>query len=714
MIINNKNTFHLQGKSISYIIYIDNNGDLLHYYFGKKLSDRCVSDVNNKWSIWAPYDENGSTLISMPQEYPSYGYRDLRRPAYTIKSSFGDSITDLKYKSFRIIDGIEKICGIPSLIDGEFKAKTLEITLSDPKSFLEVDLYYTVFDEYDIIARHARLKNCGKEDVTLKEAYSLSVDLPKSEYDLVYFSGSWARERGLERLKISRGSIINISNETGASGHNINPFVMVCDGETGEDYGEVYGFSLIYSGNHSTLIQSSREGTLRVLQGINPMRFEKNLKSGEEFYTPQSIISYSNEGMGKISRTLSDLYRYNLCRSKWVNMERPVLINNWEATYFDFNEEKLMKIAAKASEIGVELFVMDDGWFGNRNNDTTGLGDWFVNKTKLPSGLDGLANKINGLGMKFGIWIEPEMVNPESELYKQHPQWVIKTNNRTPALSRNQLILDLTQGEVRDYIVNSISDVLSSANVEYVKWDMNRPMTDMPYDGYNYDYTLGFYDIMERITSKFPNILFEGCSGGGGRFDAGVLAYMPQIWTSDNSDAVARFKIQYSTSMGYPISSMSAHVTAVPNHQNGRTTSLKTRADTAYAGVFGYELDITSADKNEILEMKQQIIRYKSLRKLIINCDFYRLKNPYQTNYCAWEAVSKDKKEAFVFCAKIINQAAELDSFIKLKGLDEDGEYIDSESGKMYFGDELMYRGFEPEYENCDFSTNILHLIKKN
>lgn len=365
-------------------------------------------------------------------------------------------------------------------------------------------------------------------------------------------------------------------------------------------------------------------------------------------------MCYSENGIGGLSRELNDIYRSNLCRSKWANKERPILINSWEAAYFNFNEYKLLDIAKKSKEVGIELFVLDAGWFGKKDDDIDGLGDWNVNFKKLPSGIRGLAEKINSIGLKFGLWIEPENITTDSEIYKYHPDWVISVPQRTPSLSINRLILDLSRDEVCNHIINKISKILSSANIEYVKWDMNRPMTDMPYEGYNHMYTLGFYKILDAITSKFPNILFEGCCGGGGRFDAGVLAYMPQIWTSDNSDAVARLKIQYSTSIGYPISSMSSHVTAVPNHQNGRITSLKTRADTAYAGIFGYELDITKMNCSEIFEIKKQIELGKQLRPLIITGDFYRLINPYETNYCSWEMVSKDKTEAFLFACKIL------------------------------------------------------------
>lgn len=447
------------------------------------------------------------------------------------------------------------------------------------------------------------------------------------------------------------------------------------------------------------------------MQGINPQDFSYTLNPNENLETPQSVICYSLNGIGGVSRELNRLYRNNLCRSKWANKDRPILINNWEATYFDFTEDKLVSLAKTAKETGIELFVLDDGWFGSRNDDFQGLGDWFVNKSKLPSGIDGLSQKINDVGLKFGIWIEPEMVNPNSDLFRAHPDWVIHVPNRQPTLSRNQLILDLTRKEVRDYIVKSISNILSQG-VSYVKWDMNRPMTDMPRPGYNYEYTLGYYDILDRLTKAFPHILFEGCASGGGRFDAGALHYVPQIWTSDNSDAVARLKIQYSTSIGYPLSSISAHVTASPNHQNGRITPLKTRADVAYAGMFGYELDITQMSNEDIEEIKKQISFYKSIRTLIRTADFYRLQSPYETNYCTWQAVSPDKNEAFVMSCKIETVRDKENNYIKLYGLDSSATYTDTLTGKTYYGDELLNRGIMFEYELKDFSTVIMHLVK--
>lgn len=708
MIIKNNSTFHLQGKNVSYIMTLNEAGDLLHYYYGKKLRDKDYSSTANPFMSWGAYDEQHITLESHMQEYPAYGYTDLRNPAYIVNNADGNDISRLTYKSYAIKENeTAYIKGMPSLFAGDKSVQTLEITLADDAIGLEAVLSYTVFDEYDVILRSTKLINKSSGYMAVKSAYSANLDLPKGRYDLIHFSGAWAREREYFRNEIIQGTKNDISNARGGSGHVMNPFVMVCDHDANEKTGDVFGFSLVYSGNHSSMVECDAYGNVRVQQGINPFGFMYALDKGEEFYTPQSVLSYSANGIGGISRELHDVFRSNLCRSEWNHKDRPILINNWEATYFDFNEDKLMSIAEQASQLGIELFVLDDGWFGKRDDDLSGLGDWFVNKDKLPSGIDGLAEKIKSKGLKFGLWIEPEMINPDSDLYRAHPDWAIQVPNRKAAHSRHQLILDLSRDEVCDYVIDVISKVLANADISYVKWDMNRPMTDMPFAGYNHEYTLGFYKIMDALTGSFSHILFEGCSGGGGRFDAGVLAYMPQIWTSDNSDAVARLKIQYSTSMGYPISSISAHVTAVPNHQNGRVTSLKTRADVAYAGVFGYELDITKMSEEELEDVKKQIELDKEMRTLMRTGDFYRLISPYETNYCSWETVSKDKGEVFLFACKILSVANSSDENIKLEGLDENADYLDVETGTVYGGDELMNVGIKPEYGMFDFATQI-------
>ncbi|MBR5613871.1 MAG: alpha-galactosidase [Clostridia bacterium] len=715
MILKNGNTFHLQGRSTSYIILINEYGDLIHYHYGKKLADMdyCARIANESRSVMS-YDEKGICLEISLLEYPAYGYTDLRSPAYSVKNKYGNSVSRLLYKDYCIIQNeVQQIEGMPCVFSGDKKAQTLEITLRDNIINLEVILSYTVFEEYDIILRSAKFINTADEVMTVETCYSASIDFEKGEYDLVYFPGAWIREREFIRTEIRLGEKLDISNARGGSGHAVNPFVMLCSKDATERKGEVYGFSLIYSGNHSTVVECDIYGNVRVKQGINPFEFEHELRPDETFYTPQSVLCYSDSGFGGLSREMHDVYRNNLCKSKWANMDRPILINNWEATYFDFDEEKLMEIVKKAKALGIELFVLDDGWFGKRNDDKSSLGDWFVNKQKLPSGINGLAKRVNNEGLKFGLWFEPEMVNPDSKLYRTHPAWAISVPDRRPAFGRNQYMLDLSNNDVCDYIIKSLSDILGNANISYVKWDYNRMMTDMPCKGYNHRYTLGLYKVLDALTEKFPDVLFEGCASGGGRFDAGILAYSPQIWTSDNSDAVSRLKIQYSTSMCYPLSTISAHVTASPNHQVGRITPLKTRADVAYAGIFGYELDITQMDAVETEEVKKQIEFYNEIRTLVRTGDFYRLQSPYDGNYCSWQIVAKDKSEFVLFGCRVLALPNTKDAILKLEGLDESLQYTDIDTEEQFGGAELMYRGILPKYKNYDFSTFVRRFKSK-
>lgn len=705
MIFKNGNTIHLQGRDISYIMIENEKRDLLNFYFGKKISDCDYSLMTDEWYERLGFVSNEIPLDVYPQEYPSYGYSDLRNPAYQIINKYKNMVSRLTVKEYVIHNGeTAHTDGMPCLFKGSKNADTLEVILYDEHIDFEVRLYYTVFDEYNIIARSSVLINRAEDNIEIVSAYSSSVDLPMGDYDMIHFAGSWGREQNMMRTPLMMGMKAEAENARGGSGSQVNPFVMIAERTADEHFGNVYGFSLIYSGNHSSVAKVDQFGNLRVQQGINPHQFSCMLKQGEKFYTPQSVICYSSDGFGGISREYHNVYRNNLMRSKWVNKQRPVLINNWEGTYFDFTEEKLLDMAKKAHNAGIELFVLDDGWFGKRNSDRCSLGDWFVCKDKLPSGIDGLAEKINRIGMKFGLWFEPEMVSVDSDLYRQHPDWAVRVSERMPVESRHQLVLDLSKDEVCEYIIKAVSDILKSANIEYVKWDMNRQLTDMPYRGYNHLYTLGYYKIMSAITEAFPNILFEGCSSGGARFDPGVLAYMPQIWASDNSDAIARLKIQYSTSMCYPVSSVSSHVTASPNHQCGRITSLQTRAAVAHFGTFGYELDITKVTDTEFEEIKKQVEFEKKIQSLVMNGDLYRLLSPYDTNYCSFEIVSKDKKRILLFGCKILAVAQTKNETVKLQGLDKSRKYRNTSTGKIYGGDMLMHRGIRMNYDMHDFA----------
>lgn len=731
MIHVNDNCFILQGKSISYILSVDENNFLYHLYFGKKMSSDKVYQLHRNLSRgrtaqdrdfsvppvndvgWLPKNSQGASLDELPQEYPSFGHIDLRTPAFQIESESGDSITDLRYESHQIVDGKPELEGLPSVYDNDNTAKTLIVKMVDELQGVLVDLSYTVFNDSDAICRDARITNIGDQNLTLHSALSANVDFIGSNYDAVYLAGGWGRECEVKRTPIGQGKL-ELSNARGGSGHQINPFVVLCDQNTTETNGAAYGFSLVYSGNHSTVIEVDQYNVSRVQMGINPSTFRWELNPSESFQTPECVLVYSNSGFGKLSRTYHDLYRKKLIRGTWKDKDRPVLINNWEATYFDFNEEKVIDIATRAKEAGIELFVLDDGWFGNRNTDHCSLGDWEVNTEKIPSGIKGLAEKVNNIGLEFGLWFEPEMISPDSDLYRKHPDWAIQVPGREPSITRHQYVLNLTKPEVQEFIIESVSSILDEANISYVKWDMNRHITDMPSADFAHKYMLSLYHILETIVTRFPNVLFESCSGGGGRFDPGLLHYMPQVWTSDNSDAAERLFIQYGTSMCYPLSTMGSHVSAVPNHQTGRVTPLKSRGDVALSGTFGYELDIRKLTDEEFEEVKKQVIESKSLRTLIRTGDFYRLISPFSNNECAWQVVSKNAEEVFVLHARILSVPNPNLTVLKLQGLDESAQYENIITGDIYGGDELMYYGIPLNIIPEDFSTQTIRLKKVN
>ena len=712
MISINNTTFHLQGKSYSYVFYISREGYLLNFHFGKRIPVRDYSA--DAHLLLEPYpvlrgEKMHQNLSTYPQEYPTYGHLDMRAPALEVINGFGNCITDLHFKSYRILKSeVPELAGMPCVYAKDGGCDTLQITLADTALQIEVLLNYIVFEEYDILVRNAVVKNGSDASVRLTKAYSFSIDLPIHGYDIVSFSGDWGRERRLERTGIHQGSTVEIADNTGRSTRWNNPFVMVCTPECNEEYGEVYGFNLIYSGNHSTVLSMDTANHLRVHQGISPQSFLWELKPGGTFETPQSAIAYSCSGFGELSRTYHSFLKKHLMRSGFVYREQPVLINSWESFYFDFDEEKLLSLAQTAKKAGVELFVLDDGWFQNRNSALTSLGDWQADPDKLPNGLYGLAEKINALGLKFGLWLEPEMISPDSDLYRNHPDWVVRVPQLDPVQYRFQYVLDLTKDEVLDFAIRTVSRILDSANITYIKWDMNRMIADTPRPGYYHEYTLAYYKLLGTLTKKYPGVLFEGCASGGGRFDAGVLAYNPQIWTSDDTDAMMRLKIQYSTSFAYPISAICNHISAVPNHQTNRITSLETRANVAYAGIFGYELDLSKMTEEELGQVKKQIEKAKTIQPLVLDGDFYRLRSPYETNECIWELVSRDKSQAFVMCSRImavIRRNRYYDPKIRLKGLDENAVYRDIVHDVEYSGALLMNRGITIDYPVEDFAT---------
>lgn len=719
----NERLFHLQSKDTSYIIQLV-YGYPAHVYWGQKLShDGKLDDIltYKERSSFSPnpIPENKSvSLDTLPQEYPQYGTSDFRHPAYQVRLEDGSRITELIYKGHRILNVKPKLEGLPAVYaeDGQ-EAQTLELELADAHSGLTVVLRYTVFEQFDAIARSVRFVNGSDQPIWLNRTLSASVDFFDSDFDCLYLSGAWARERHVQRKPLAPGSV-RVESRRGSSSHQMNPFIALLRPQADEDQGEVFGFSLVYSGSFSAEAEVDQFGATRVSIGINPFDFGWKLEPGEAFQTPEAILVYSDQGLGGMSRTYHRLYRTRLCRGVHRDKERPILINNWEATYFNFNADKIEAIAREAAALGIELFVLDDGWFGKRDNDNCSLEDWTVDRRKLPGGLGDLAERIQRLGMQFGLWVEPEMVSPDSELYRRHPDWCLHVPNRRRTEARNQLVLDLSREDVREYLFESLSAIFSTVPISYVKWDMNRNMTEigsaaLPADKQSetaHRYMLGLYDLMERLVNAFPHILFESCSGGGGRFDPGMLYYMPQTWTSDDTDAVERLKIQYGTSIVYPVSSMGAHVSAVPNHQVGRITPLTTRGDTAMSGNFGYELDLTklSAEEKEII--KEQVATYKDIRRLVQTGDMYRLKSPFDGNETAWMFVSDDKKEAIVFYFQVMAVPNAPLRRLKLKGLREDYHYRLNEADGCYRGDRLMHAGLTIKNIHADYASVCFRL----
>ncbi len=697
--------FFLEGKGFSYVMRISREGYLLHDWFGKKIAPVAYGEDPRGWWCVQTEGADGACLDELRQEYPAYGHTDLRRPAVSV----GPGGLALKYDSHRIYPGKPELPGLPSALpDG---AETLTVSLRDKDAGVRADLNYTVYENYGVLCRSAVITNESGGVITLDRAFSASVELPRCDLSEIHLHGSWGRERHIAENRLAPG-VYDISNARGGSGHQINPFVIIKDIEANEDGGFCLGVMPVYSGNHSTEIEVDQRGRARVNSGINPFMFEKALKPGESFAAPECLLAVG-DGLGELSRTFHDFIRDRICRGRFAHAERPILINNWEATYMDFDEEKLLSIAGLAKELGIELFVLDDGWFGKRNNDRCSLGDWVVNLEKLPSGIDGLAKKVNALGLKFGLWFEPEMVSPDSDLYRAHPDWAISSGTRSPGLGRTQLVLDLTRAEVQDYVINAVNSVLDSANIEYVKWDMNRYITDMPRKGFNHEYTLGYYRVMGEIVNSHPNVLFEGCSAGGGRFDAGVLCYMPQIWTSDDTDPMERVYIQYGTSLAYPPSAMGSHVTDGPNQYTRRPVSMKTRGDVALSGNFGYELDITKLPAEDLDAIKAQTALCRELRRTVEYGDFYRLSSPFKNNVGGWMSVEKDKSRAYVTLTKMLFRPNSYFTHIRLKGLDPNARYTDKFTGRTYMGDMLMNRGILVDFPHGDFVTYTMWLIKE-
>lgn len=697
--------FRLITKNSEYQIKADNYGVLKHIWYGGKTGCDMeyllkFPDVGFSGSIYDAGNNRSYSLDTLPQEYSCEGTGDFRIAAVAAVHNDGSCALDLRYHSYRVTDRKYFIPGLPAVYAEASEAQTLEIVLKDTASEMEVTLKYAVLEEIDIITRSAVISNNGAYPVTLTRAASLCLDIPHGNWEWVHFHGRHTMERLPERAPLLHG-IQEISSARGTSSHQQNPALLLCGPDCTETSGSCIGAALMYSGSFQIKIELDQLNQVRVVMGINPGQFRWKLKPYEEFYTPEVILSYSGTGMETLSHNFHKVIREHVCRGKYKLAERPVLINNWEATYFDFDEEKILSIARQAAALGVDMLVLDDGWFGRRNNDQSGLGDWVINESKLRGGLNGLSVKLKELGMRFGIWFEPEMVSEDSELYRAHPDWAVKIPDRKPVRGRYQLVLDMTNPEVRDYLYRAIANILNSAEISYIKWDMNRSISDwystclsaesqgeMPHR-----YVLGLYELLERLTMDFPDVLFEGCSGGGGRFDAGMLYYCPQIWCSDDTDAYERTKIQYGTSFFYPISAVGSHVSAVPNHQTGRVTPLASRAVTAMAGSFGYELDLNTLTGEEKQSVAEQIKRFKKYRSLIHDGTYYRVSDPLRDNYAVWEFVSEDKSEVLVQGMIFQTEPNALQYVVRLRGLLPESSYRLEENGGVYSGSALMNGG---------------------
>lgn len=700
-----KKIFTLETDHTMYQMQADAYGVLRHLWYGAKtgcdmsyLQD--YPDVGFSGNIYAAGNDRTYSLDTLPLEYAGAGVGDFRVPAVAAVHADGSSALDLRYYSHTVKPGKYGIEGLPAVYAAEDEAETLEVVLRDTASAVEVTLLYAVLPALDLVTRCARIRNLGETPVTLTKAASLCLDISRGSWEWVHFHGRHAMERQMERRLLFHG-IQEIGSTRGTSSHHQNPTVLLCTPDCTETAGACIGAALVYSGSHQTRLECDQLGQVRMVMGIHPDLFRWELKAGETFSTPEVMLSYSDTGLETLSHHFHQAIREHICRGKYQLAERPVLINNWEATYFGFDTEKILHIAEEAARLGVDMLVLDDGWFGKRDDDCSGLGDWFVNETKLSGGLHDLVEKIKGMGMRFGIWFEPEMISEDSDLYRKHPDWAIRIPDRAPMHSRYQLVLDMANPEVQEYLFRVMSDVLHSADISYVKWDMNRSISDwytrtLPADRQGempHRYVLGLYALLERLTAAFPDVLFEGCSGGGGRFDAGMLYYCPQIWCSDDTDAYERTKIQYGTSFFYPVSAVGSHVSTVPNHQTGRITPFETRGTVAMAGSFGYELDLNLLSDGEKQEVAEQIRQFKTYGPLIHNGKYYRLTNPMAEDAALWEFAAQDGSEVLVQGMLFHAEANVLRRTVQLRGLDAEKRYRLDGTEQVYTGAALMAGG---------------------
>ena len=715
-------TFTIQTKNTTYQMQVDPYGFLLHLYYGKKTDGSCMDYLLTYYDrgfSGNPFDAGDDRTYSMdalPQEYPSYGTGDYRSTALIIENADGSTACDLRYRSHHIFNGKYKIPGLPAVYAAETESQTLEIVMEDAVTGVEVTLQYGVLPDYDVITRSEKIVYRGEGKIFIRKAQSACLDFVQGKYDLLTFYGRHAMERTLQREPVTHGSHV-IGSVRGTSSHQYNPMMILADEHTTDQYGNCYAMSFVYSGNFKGETLKDQFGQTRALMGLQDEMFSYPLAEGEIFYTPEVLLTFSGSGMNLLSQNLHRCIRQHICRGKYKESIRPVLVNSWEAAYFDFDGDTLYELAKEAKNAGIDMLVLDDGWFGKRDDDNSGLGDWFVNEKKLGGTLGDLIKKINDLGVKFGIWVEPEMISEDSNLYREHPDWALTIPGRNPVHARNQLVLDFSRKEVVDHIFDQICKVLDQGNIEYVKWDMNRSLMDVFSRGTEdqgrvmYDYVLGLYDFLERIVTRYPDLLIEGCSGGGGRFDAGMMYYTPQIWCSDNTDALDRLQIQYGTSFGYPVSAVGSHVSAVPNHQTGRITSLHTRGVVAMAGTFGYELNLGKLSEEEKQEIRLQVEEYRKFAPLIQTGLYYRLSDPAREEYAAWAFVSEDQKEVLLNVVLQEIHGNMTVNYVKLQGLKCSAIYRDTETGKIYNGAALMEAGIPMPVEMGEFKAYQMHLI---
>lgn len=716
-----KRIFKLDAGDSSYIFHVSESGYLLHLYYGKRTKNNDFYHLlrlrGGKFEV-SPHDGNGACCLdTAPQEFSTHGVGDYREPCLKICDENGGTSCEVKYVSHKIYKGKPEISGMPSTFANENEAETLEILCEDKYAHLQITLIYTAFENLSAITRSVRVKNVGLSPVHITRLLSTCVEFDNMDYEMLTLHGTWARERHLQRAPLHFGKQ-TIDSSRGSGGHQFNPFAALIKPETTEKSGEVYGFNLVYSGSFCMSSEVNQHGFTRFTAGINPYDFDWKLSEGEELSSPEVVMVYSNNGLGEMSRTFHDLYRNHLIRGKFKDTLRPVLINCWEAVYFDFDDEKILEVAKEAANLGIELIVMDDGWFGHRNSDNSSLGDWFVNEEKIKCGLPALVQKINDLGLKFGLWFEPEMISPDSELYKQHPDWCLHIKGRPASQVRSQLVLDFSRAEIRENIYAQMKKILDSCNIEYIKWDMNRQLSEvgnevLPPECQReiwHRYVLGVYEFQDRLTKEYPNILFENCAGGGSRFDPAMLYYSPQIWTSDDTDAIERLRIQYGTNLVYPCSTMGAHVSAVPNHIVGRVTPMNTRAAVAMAGTFGYELDVTKLSEEDKTAVKAQIADYKRYNHLVRDGDLYRLGDPFKNDWDSWLFASKDKTEALFTFVLVRKEPNSRPIRVHLDGLCPDKIY--SVNGEHYSGEALMLGGIDMFDANFDGYSAVIYITE--